>query len=113
ADDALIFDTDYDTKWSRALAGLGVDAARLSSQSGRAESSFGHLRRRCRIRAAVTGGVRLNAAETSARLAPTAPTTTRSCVNTRATPTPSTAGAAAVMIIRSLITGSFFTPSAP
>ncbi len=36
ADDALIFDTDYDTKWSRALAGLGVDAARLSSQSGRA-----------------------------------------------------------------------------
>ena len=36
ADAALIFDTDYGTKWSRALAGLGVDAARLSSQSGRA-----------------------------------------------------------------------------
>ncbi|MNT93712.1 hypothetical protein D3C72_2352550 [compost metagenome] len=36
ADPALIFDADYDTKWSRALAALGVDAARLSSQSGRA-----------------------------------------------------------------------------
>lgn len=36
ADPALIFDSDYDTKWSRALARLGVDAARLSSQSGRA-----------------------------------------------------------------------------
>lgn len=36
ADPALIFDNDYDTKWSRALAALGVDAARLSSQSGRA-----------------------------------------------------------------------------
>lgn len=32
----LLFDDDFDTKWSRALAGLGVDAARLSSQSGRA-----------------------------------------------------------------------------
>ena len=36
ADAALIFDGDYQTKWSRALAGLGVDAARLSAQSGRA-----------------------------------------------------------------------------
>ena len=36
ADADLIFDGDYATKWSRALAGLGVDAARLSAQSGRA-----------------------------------------------------------------------------
>lgn len=36
ADPDLIFDADYPTKWSRALAGLGVDAAFLSSQSGRA-----------------------------------------------------------------------------
>lgn len=36
ADPALIFDADYTTKWARALAGLGVDAARLSAQSGRA-----------------------------------------------------------------------------
>ena len=32
----LLFDQDFDTKWSRALAGLGVDAAMLSGQSGRA-----------------------------------------------------------------------------
>lgn len=32
----VLFDEDHATKWSRALAGLGVDAARLSSQSGRA-----------------------------------------------------------------------------
>jgi len=36
ADPELIFDADYQTKWARALAGLGVDAARLSAQSGRA-----------------------------------------------------------------------------
>lgn len=36
ADLDLLFDMDFDTKWARALAGLGVDAARLSSQSGRA-----------------------------------------------------------------------------
>jgi len=36
ADPDLIFDGDYQTKWSRVLAGLGVDAARLSAQSGRA-----------------------------------------------------------------------------
>ena len=36
ADADLIFDGDYATKWARALAGLGVDAARLSAQSGRA-----------------------------------------------------------------------------
>ncbi len=32
----LVFDDGYDTKWSRALAGLGVDAAKLSAHSGRA-----------------------------------------------------------------------------
>lgn len=36
ADPELIFDADYSTKWSRALAGLGIDAAFLSGQSGRA-----------------------------------------------------------------------------
>lgn len=36
ADLDLLFDTDFDTKWARALAGLGVDAAMLSGQSGRA-----------------------------------------------------------------------------
>lgn len=36
ADTSLIFDDAHDTKWSRALASLGVDAARLSGQSGRA-----------------------------------------------------------------------------
>ena len=36
ADMDLVFDTDFDTKWTRALAGLGVDAAMLSGQSGRA-----------------------------------------------------------------------------
>ncbi|MCA3699064.1 MAG: YqgE/AlgH family protein [Brevundimonas sp.] len=32
----LLFDTDFDTKWARALASLGVDAAMLSVQTGRA-----------------------------------------------------------------------------
>ncbi len=32
----LIFDQDHATKWTRALAGLGVEAGRLSSQAGRA-----------------------------------------------------------------------------
>lgn len=36
ADLDVLFDTDFGTKWTRALAGMGVDAARLSSQSGRA-----------------------------------------------------------------------------
>jgi putative transcriptional regulator len=36
ADPGLIFDTDYQSKWSRALATLGVDPAWLSGQSGRA-----------------------------------------------------------------------------
>ena len=36
ADLDLLFDTDFGTKWTRALAGLGVDAAMLSGQSGRA-----------------------------------------------------------------------------
>jgi putative transcriptional regulator len=36
ADEALIFDNDHDTKWARALAKIGVAAAQLSGQSGRA-----------------------------------------------------------------------------
>lgn len=36
ADLDLVFDTDFHSKWARALAGLGVDAAMLSGQSGRA-----------------------------------------------------------------------------
>jgi len=36
ADEALIFDEDHDTKWSRALAKLGVAPERLSMQAGRA-----------------------------------------------------------------------------
>lgn len=36
ADTGLIFDTDYDVKWSRALATLGIDPANLSGQAGRA-----------------------------------------------------------------------------
>lgn len=36
ADPDLIFDPDYGAKWTRALAGLGIDPARLSGQSGRA-----------------------------------------------------------------------------
>ena len=36
ADDALIFDTDYERKWSRALAKLGVDPERLTTVAGRA-----------------------------------------------------------------------------
>jgi len=36
ADEALIFDNDHDTKWTRALAKIGVAAAQLSGQSGRA-----------------------------------------------------------------------------
>ena len=36
ADLDILFDRDFDTKWTRALAGLGVDAAMLSGQSGRA-----------------------------------------------------------------------------
>jgi len=35
-DDELIFDHDYDRKWARALAKLGVDPERLSSVGGRA-----------------------------------------------------------------------------
>jgi putative transcriptional regulator len=35
-DEALVFDDDHDTKWERALAKIGVSAARLSAQSGRA-----------------------------------------------------------------------------
>jgi len=36
ADTAMVFDDDHETKWSRALAGMGVDAARLSGTGGRA-----------------------------------------------------------------------------
>lgn len=36
AEPDLIFDTVHDTKWSRALAGIGVDAAQLSATGGRA-----------------------------------------------------------------------------
>jgi putative transcriptional regulator len=36
ADAELIFDPDYDGKWARAVAGLGIDPAQLSGQSGRA-----------------------------------------------------------------------------
>ena len=36
ADLDVIFDAEHETKWSRALAGLGVDAAMLSGQAGRA-----------------------------------------------------------------------------
>jgi putative transcriptional regulator len=36
ADEALIFGGDYERKWSRALAKLGVDPERLSSVAGRA-----------------------------------------------------------------------------
>ncbi|CAN5399810.1 YqgE/AlgH family protein [soil metagenome] len=36
ADMDVIFDSDHASKWSRALAGLGVDAAMLSGQAGRA-----------------------------------------------------------------------------
>ncbi len=36
ADMDLIFDGDHETKWSRALARLGVNAAFLSGQAGRA-----------------------------------------------------------------------------
>ena len=36
ADDGLVFDHDYDSKWSRALAKIGVTPDRLSPQAGRA-----------------------------------------------------------------------------
>jgi putative transcriptional regulator len=35
-DEALIFDSDHDTKWERALAKIGITPAQLSVQSGRA-----------------------------------------------------------------------------
>jgi putative transcriptional regulator len=35
-DEALLFDGDHETKWSRALAKIGVSPAQLSSQAGRA-----------------------------------------------------------------------------
>jgi len=36
ADEALVFDDDYDTKWTRALGKLGVDPQFLSAEAGRA-----------------------------------------------------------------------------
>ncbi|WP_292228477.1 YqgE/AlgH family protein [Brevundimonas sp.] len=36
ADLDIIFDTNHDTKWTRALAQMGVQASQLSSQGGRA-----------------------------------------------------------------------------
>jgi len=36
ADEQLIFDTDLESKWERAIAKIGVDFAKLSGQSGRA-----------------------------------------------------------------------------
>ena len=36
ADEALVFDDDYDTKWSRALSKLGVDPKFLSAEAGEA-----------------------------------------------------------------------------
>ena len=35
-DESLLFDVDYDDKWTRALAKIGVSADRLSVESGRA-----------------------------------------------------------------------------
>ena len=36
ADNELVFDTDLDSKWDRALKKLGVDSALLSTEAGRA-----------------------------------------------------------------------------
>lgn len=36
ADLDLIFDTDHETKWTRALGALGIEAGHLSAQAGRA-----------------------------------------------------------------------------
>lgn len=36
ADSELLFDTDLETKWNRAIAKLGIDASMLSSEGGRA-----------------------------------------------------------------------------
>lgn len=36
ADDAIIFDTSYNTKWQRALRKLGIDPGMLSGAAGRA-----------------------------------------------------------------------------
>jgi putative transcriptional regulator len=36
ADAGIIYDTDYNTKWQRALAQLRIDPAQLSSGAGRA-----------------------------------------------------------------------------
>lgn len=36
ADEAIVFDEDYDTKWARAMAKLRIDPGRLSGEAGRA-----------------------------------------------------------------------------
>ena len=33
---ALVFDDDYETKWTRALGKLGIDPQFLSAEAGRA-----------------------------------------------------------------------------
>jgi putative transcriptional regulator len=36
ADNGIVFDSDHDRKWNRALAKLGIDLSMLSSEAGRA-----------------------------------------------------------------------------
>jgi putative transcriptional regulator len=36
ADEALVFDSDYGTKWARAVAKLGIDPTFLTAEAGRA-----------------------------------------------------------------------------
>ena len=36
ADEALVYDTDYGSKWQRALAKLRIDPGMLSGEAGRA-----------------------------------------------------------------------------
>jgi putative transcriptional regulator len=36
ADEAIVFDDQYQTKWDRAIAKLGVDPSQLSSEAGHA-----------------------------------------------------------------------------
>ena len=36
ADDGILFDSDHETKWARAMARIGVDVAHLSGDVGRA-----------------------------------------------------------------------------
>jgi putative transcriptional regulator len=36
ADDALVFDTDIETRWERAIAKIGIDVSLLSGEHGHA-----------------------------------------------------------------------------